>query len=323
MFDVEEKEISSEEKAQPRGRRLIDRYKKNYAIPSEAPVTEEMVLDHWELEKNLTEELLASDSENRWEVFDRCYTELYSQIEWLNRYVDKDDSRDYEVRFSNWLHVIGEPPQKIYEVGSGKAGLISFLAQRGFECKATEVTIERGQSYADVIPNLHWGISDGIHLGEFEPAGQYEVVISNQVIEHLHPDDVRKHFIGSYAILKKGGRYIFSVPHQCAGPADISSIFGCNEPRGMHLHEYTYGELANICKDAGFSDISAVLSLPVKVAKMTKGLFKPMPSGLYLHYSQALENVLLFLPPSGLRRKMAKLMRLLLFDPCIFMVATR
>ena len=70
---------------EPRGRELIHRYKQNYSIPDEADVSEEMILRHWDLEKKLTRELLDSRPENRWEVFDRCYSILYKELDWLNR----------------------------------------------------------------------------------------------------------------------------------------------------------------------------------------------------------------------------------------------
>jgi hypothetical protein len=71
---------------EPMGQELIDRYKKNYNIPTDAEITEEMILAHWELEKRLTKELLASNPENR-EVFERCYSTLYGELWWLNKFI--------------------------------------------------------------------------------------------------------------------------------------------------------------------------------------------------------------------------------------------
>lgn len=41
----------------------------------------------------------------------------------------------------------------------------------------------------------------------------------DQVVEHLHPDDLASHFKGVAAILKTKGRYIFATPHSSVGPA--------------------------------------------------------------------------------------------------------
>ena len=66
------------------GPELVRRYKANYGIPDLAPITEEMVLHHWALERRLTTELLSSEPACRWQVFERCYSTLYSELPWLN-----------------------------------------------------------------------------------------------------------------------------------------------------------------------------------------------------------------------------------------------
>jgi cyclopropane fatty-acyl-phospholipid synthase-like methyltransferase len=154
---------------EPRGQKLIDRYKRNYHIPTDAKVTEEMILAHWELEKRLTKELLQSNSENRWEVFERCYTTLYDELWWLNQFTGTGSTISPSQRYKNWIELVGQPPKKIYEIGSGKGTLIAHLASCGFECRATEITHERGKKYVSEHSNLSWGISDGVHLERFEP----------------------------------------------------------------------------------------------------------------------------------------------------------
>lgn len=302
---------------EPRGQELITRYKRNYAIPDEAPVTEEMILGHWELEKRLTRELMASRPEERWEVFDRCYSELYGTLDWLSRLTQTDDEAGSTWRNQVWASLIGRPPQRIYEVGSGKARLITWLAGQGYTCRATEVTRERGQVYAQTDPNLSWGTSDGIHLDRFEEPGSYEVIISDNVIEHLHPDDVVEHFRGALKLLAPGGRYIFCTPHKCAGPSDISSVFGRGRPEGMHLREYTAGELAETCRRAGFCKAQAALVLPSRLGRV----LKPKTRTGYLPYLRMLESLLLLLPESEIRRKAARSLKPALFPSSIFMVA--
>ncbi len=70
---------------EPRGKRLVERYRANYGDLPDGEITEEMVLRHWELEKKLTRELLESSEDQRWDVTERCYTRLYGELDWLNR----------------------------------------------------------------------------------------------------------------------------------------------------------------------------------------------------------------------------------------------
>ena len=294
---------------EPRGTELISRYKANYNIDDTASVTEEMILRHWYLEKELRDELLNSTPENRWNIFENAYTKLYQELDWLNKLTDKNDDA-HSAQFNLWHQVIGSPPQRIYEIGSGKGELISYLAQQGFECKATEITQERGEKWNDSSTNLKWGSSDGIHLAEFEPTEYYDVVLSNQVVEHMHPDDVLTHFEHVFKLLKPGGRYILSTPHLADGPADVTRVFGYGEAMGMHLKEYTYAELNTLLKQAGFT-CSAVLRLPKGLRRVFN--FKPVSSRLYLQYLVFLEKLLLSIRNHAVRVRTTKAAKVMLF----------
>ncbi|MCK4236447.1 MAG: class I SAM-dependent methyltransferase, partial [Candidatus Krumholzibacteria bacterium] len=308
---------------EPRGQELIDRYKRNYNIPAGADVKEEMILAHWELEKRLAKQLLESDREKRWVTFERCYSALYGELKWLNQLINTVTTISPSELYSEWIQLIGQPPQKVYEVGSGKGEMIAYLASCGFECRATEITRERGQRHATENHSLSWGLSDGIHLDKFETPDSYDAVISNQVIEHLHPDDLYDHFKGVLSILIDGGRYIFCSPHRFLGPSDISAVFKQDKLLGMHLKEYTYRELAELLSRAGFKEIYAVLIIPSKVKKVFGGAVKPRASNFYLGYLKFLETLISTLPRQALRRKAAKLSRLILFATGIFMAARK
>ncbi|WP_048118526.1 class I SAM-dependent methyltransferase [Methanosarcina vacuolata] len=303
---------------EPRGQELIDRYKKNYHMSAEDDITEEMILKHWNLEKTLTSEILKSNSENRWEITDRCYTTLYRELWWLNKFTNSNNNISPSIKYKNIIEILGYPPKKIYEIGSGKAELITYLASCGFECKATEITRERGGKYASEVPNLSWGISDGIHLNKFEKSGSYDVVISDQVIEHLHPDDIIEHFKNVNSILSSEGKYIFITPHKHMGPADISRVFKCEKPFGMHLKEYTYKELKNSLEKAGFKDIYGVFHIPNTLTQLTGVYIKPKVSSIYLTYSCAVEQLISLLPYKTRRKAM-----IFFFVPDIFMIAQK
>ena len=315
---------------EPRGNKLIFRYKKNYNIPAEADITEKMILTHWELEKELTSELLQSKPEERWETFDRCYTRLYSELKWLNQFSDQANSISPQKRFREWLNTIGSSPKIVYEIGSGKGDLISYLAQNGFKCKATEITRERGQKHlTDSYSNLSWGISDGVHLEKFESPKTYDIIISNQVIEHIHPEDLKTHFEGAHCILKEGGKYVFSTPHCYTGPHDVSRVFGHNEPKGMHLKEYLYSELSEVTNRAGFSRIyCAFTPKSIHTLLISLGfekLVKAHSLGVqYLQLQIFIEKLLSLIPNYKSRYLCVKLLKkVYIFSDNIYLVAEK
>lgn len=319
---------------EPRGIELITRYKRNYSIPNEVQITEDMVLAHWELEKDLTKELLESNSENRWEVFERAYTKLYSKLQQQNPLLQenrqtletKDENLD---KYETWIQIIGSPPKKIYEIGSGRGEMIAYFAQCGFECKATEITKERGSKYVtEASPCLSWGNSDGVHLDNFEQTEFYDLVVSNQVIEHLHPEDLIVHFKSAYKILIKQGRYIFTTPHCHTGPHDISAIFGYDNPKGMHLKEYTYKELSDSLKLAGYKYIYCAVPAKIKKILSVLGIKKEEQitaiGVFYLNMMLMVENILFAIPIKKVRRFFSRLLRkVYLFADNIFLVAQK
>jgi SAM-dependent methyltransferase len=249
----------------------VSRYRKNYDLGPE--VGPDHVQRHLNLEFALTQQLLASTPTSRWKVFYDCYTTLYKELPWLNK---TPDEADETVRpdLLSWCSLLGSNA-KIFEVGSGQARLLKYLVSVGHSCVATEITPERGSKHFDKGDGLVWHITDGIHLAEFEEKRSYDFIISSQVVEHLHPDDLIDHFKNARMILKSGGEYIFDTPHRGAGPHDLSLVFGLDFAVFMHLKEYTFLELRSALRAAGFKTIRAIFS--------TSGL-RPRRSASYLEY---------------------------------------
>ena len=289
-----------------------------------------MIIAHWELEKQLLKNILESTPENRWEVFESSYSTLYREMEWLNRFEDKAIKLPPAKRFRDWLALIDQFPKgaRIYEIGSGRGELISFLAECGFICTATEITRQRSKTWNFDNPNLSWNITDGIHLDRFENPCSYEIVISNQVIEHFHPDDLMEHFKGVLAILSPNGKYIFATPHSALSLGGLYWALKLEET-GLHLKEYTYAELKHSLTEAGFKNISAVFRLPAStpalatISKLLGPFAKTRASRLYTIYLSLIEKLFLILPRKLLKSKRTRLPYLLLFYTDIFIVAEK
>ncbi len=294
---------------------LVARYKRKFGLAPGYPLNESMVLQHWDLERQLARELLDSRREDRWSVFERCYTALYRNCPWLNDAVDTAGQND-DAEFGHFLTLLKGAPE-VYEVGSGKARLLTYLARHGHRCVATEVTRERGERWAGADAGITWRCCDGVNLAEFEPRDRYDAVVSTHVIEHFHPDDVLPHMQNVHAILKPGGRYVLSMPHKHAGPMDLSEVFGLDEPICMHLREYTWAETEAALRKAGFTRMEAVYVAPMALRRR---LPIHVASRAYLSYVKAVESALGALPFT-IRRKLRKLGQLYLFRPEVFMVA--
>jgi 2-polyprenyl-3-methyl-5-hydroxy-6-metoxy-1,4-benzoquinol methylase len=300
--------MSSVAPAPPSGDVLLRRYRTNYGLADDITLSTEQVLFHLDLERTLTDELRASSPDTRRATFERCYSELYRQLPWLAPTGAPQDT-------GQWTAVLGPPPLRIHEVGSGSGALARGLAKLGYVVEATEITRERGNS--DEAPNLSWTTTDGVHVEQFALNGPYDVVLSDQVVEHLHPDDVVRHFAGCRQVLRRGGRLLFRTPHAFTGPHDVSRIFGFREPVGMHLREYTVTELRSHLHAAGFRRVTAVLPLP-PLARL--GGPVAVPSRTYLWGLLAIEWLMRPLSPARRRRATQRLPSPL--RPRIFLLAT-
>ncbi len=233
----------------------VARYRSNYNLGPE--IGREHVVRHVELEGALTRQLLESSPENRWSVFENAYDTLYKELGWLNQ---AEDPVDDEIRFAAWRKLLPKP-SRVFEIGSGKAELLKYLSRLGHTCVATEITRERGAVHAQDAEGLQWRTTDGVHLDRFEPPGAYDVVLSTQVVEHLHPDDLVTHFASARTLLAPGGVYIFDTPHRGSGPHDLSRPLGLDRAAFMHLKEYDYAELSARLRQAGYSSLQAVVSM--------------------------------------------------------------
>jgi SAM-dependent methyltransferase len=112
------------------------------------------------------------------------------------------------------------------------------------------------------------------------PPESVDVAYSNQLMEHLHPDDAREQLQGICRALRPGGVYICITPNRLNGPHDVSQHFG-SEATGFHLKEYTVGELTRLFREVGFRKVQALVG--------RRGAFVPVPVAPVIAGEKALE----------------------------------
>ncbi len=289
----------------------VARYRSIYSLGE--GVNAEHVIQHEGLERRLTARLIASSPDTRWAVFEEAYSTLYRELPWLNA---KEDEQSLTARVKSWGFLV-RPGTRVYEVGSGKAHLLRFLASIGCDCVATEITRERGQSHYHSGDSVTWRNCDGVNLSRFEGAEQYNFVVSTQVLEHLHPDDVPIHLREVRSLLKSNGQYIFDTPHASAGPHDLSKVFNLPAANYMHLQEYTWIELTELLKKAGYSRIQAVFALPRLCGKGF--IWRSSLYWRYMLFWDWLEHFFGLRPAA--RRRLRRVLRLLFVPTNIWVAA--
>jgi SAM-dependent methyltransferase len=268
-----------------------------------------MVQHHMDLEYRLTQTLLSSLPEDRPKVWASSYDQLYRDLPWLAASSASNKGGEE----ANYRHLLKLIPvgSRVIEIGSGAGSLAIYLNKAGRSCVATEITSERGVRDAG---GVSWHNTDGVHLAEFESAASYDYVLSMQVIEHLHPEDVETHFRGALALLRPSGQYLFTTPHAFFGPADLSAVFSLDRPHFMHLKEYTHRELGAIARRAGFHTVEAVYLPPLAIRRILP--FVVHSRWLY-RYLRPVEAV------CSRFRVPHSILRALLFHRDVFLIATK
>jgi len=258
--------------------------------------SEERVSSHYTVEKALAERLRNSTREQRRHLYSEVYDELFRMVPDHSQLLTIADPVKQDRKATRQALALSQfvTKQSIFlEVGPGDCALAMKMAERVAKVYAVDVSAEITKR-AKLPANFELILSDGSSVPV--PANSVDVAYSDQVMEHLHPDDALEQLGNIWRALKPGGIYICVTPNRLTGPHDISRYF-TEDPTGFHLKEYSTTDLVNVLKSAGFRK--------VEVPVPAKGRFLPIPC-LPLHATRhlvvpslpamALESVLERLP---------------------------
>jgi SAM-dependent methyltransferase len=249
--------------------------KRNQRTPDE-------IREHYEIEKRLANRLRNSTAEERQTLYTSLYDELFRSVHHHPQLTIKSSPEEsirkvaYEIRH---LQPFLTRETTFLEIGPGDCALSFEVAKRVKTIYAVDVSeeITKNVSYP---PNFKLILSDGASIPV--PAGSVDVAYSNQLMEHLHPDDALNQLHNIYNALAPGGIYICVTPNRLNGPHDVSMYFD-TVATGFHLKEYTVTELSHLFQTSGFSKMRVLVSiknirvflpvLPVKICEEMLSLF--------------------------------------------------
>lgn len=246
--------------------------------------------NHYAVELELAARLRATPPEARGTAYTAVYDELFQRVPEHPQLRIEPWRREQIVR--QRLQFVGKfcrPDGVLLEIGTGD-GMFSMLASdRVGRVIGVDVSSEILR-LASARPNVEFQLTDGIHLS-IETAS-VDVAFSDQLMEHLHPDDAAAQLSEIARVLRPGGRYVCITPNRATGPHDVSGLFG-DETLGFHLREYASQELTDLFRQSGFGRVDYYAG--------GKGQYFPVPSPVL----ELLERTLLSLP-TGLRRRVRR-----------------
>jgi SAM-dependent methyltransferase len=134
------------------------------------------------------------------------------------------------------------PARRVLDIGAGN-GRFARAAAAAHWVVALEISSEAiAAMRAPAGAKDHPAICQASGLRLPFMAGSFDVVVSQDLIEHLHPGQLEPHLAEAYRVLAPGGRYLLHTPSRLQGSTSF----------GLHLREYQLRELRRAARACGF-----------------------------------------------------------------------
>jgi ubiquinone/menaquinone biosynthesis C-methylase UbiE len=253
--------------------------------------TPEQISEHYTLEKELAAQLRNASKTDRAHLYTHLYDQLFQKIPHHPQHTRKQDAQASQQEIDRKMNLVArylQPDTQYLEVGPGDCQFAFAVAPRVKKVYAVDVSSEITKN-PDLPTNFELILSDGCTVPV--PENSISVAYSNQLMEHLHPDDSYEQLGELHRALQPGGVYICITPNRLAGPHDVSKYF---DPvaTGFHLQEYTNQELHQLFRKIGFSKIITYMGgkgtyvrCPYLLAVLVESFLKLLP--FKLRYSVA------------------------------------
>lgn len=243
----------------------------------------EQIKEHYEIEKQLAQRLHDSTSQERKTLYTVVYDELFQQVPHHPQLNTKSSPQYQATKAARELRKLRGFLHKdscFIEIGPGDCALSLVVAQSVGQVYAIDVSQEITKGLA-LPPNFKLILSDGSSI-PLSP-NSVNVAYSNQLMEHLHPDDALEQLQNIYNALAPTGVYICITPNRLNGPHDISQYFD-SVATGFHLKEYTVTELSDLFRAVGFAKVRVYIYikgmrifLPTAPIKLCEALLGRLP----------------------------------------------
>jgi SAM-dependent methyltransferase len=228
------------------------------SIARDEPRTAEELFEDYSTEKELAARLRAAAAAERARLYSSLYDEMYRRTPRHPQLRKKASAAETAAAVARQMGLVRpflRADTVFLEVGPGDCALSFAAAGVARQVYAADVSaaITAG---AVAPPNFRLILSDGVSIPV--PPGSVDVAYSNQLMEHLHPDDAVAQLDGIARALRPGGVYLCVTPNRVSGPHDISKYFS-DVATGFLLKEYTFAELRALLRAVGFATVTPYL----------------------------------------------------------------
>jgi len=213
--------------------------------------TPDQLWEQYQIEKQLAAKLRNASKTERRKLYSEAYDELFRRVPHHLQLARKVSSAERTKSVQMQLDLLRRfltPDTCFLEIGAGDCALSLHLAEHVRQVYALDVS-ETISKESHVPANFRLILSDGVSVPV--PPGSVTVAYSNQLMEHLHPEDAAEQLANIVKGIATGGIYVCVTPNLLTGPHDISRYFD-DTATAFHLKEYTNTELRRLFLNAGF-----------------------------------------------------------------------
>lgn len=237
-------------------------YPRLAAFSREIGIPAEALVQAFEIEKAFHEAVLAEpDPARRRELIRDVYTAvhpIYGKTE--QPYDPSRNMQNWLIQRlrSLWAH------RSVLDIGCGRGDLLRGIAERLPHGRLMGVDASEAMLPRDV-EGIEFVAADII---SFEVSEPFDVVVSQNVTEHVPPVDLDEHLRSVRRALRPGGTFVLLMPHRLFGPSDVTRIIDNSYSNrlpamGTHLNESTNREMMAALRGHGFHRFRPVAGLPL------------------------------------------------------------
>jgi SAM-dependent methyltransferase len=240
----------------------------------------EQILEHYVIEKELAERLRNAPAEERPTLYRQVYEELFRRVPHHPLTENAPEDPETVAERGGLLRGFLSPGSTYLEIGPGSGSVARLIQPHASRVFLVDVT-DAGLRGSELPPRTEFFFSDGLSVPV--PRESIDLAFSDQVMEHLHPDDALSQLRQIYDAMKPAGRYVCFTPSRLTGPHDISRGFD-ETATGLHLKEYTIRELNQLFRSTGFSSTFVLaggrgryFKVPTRLAGSIEMLLESLP----------------------------------------------
>ncbi len=217
--------------------------------PNPPVAIQEILIDHYLQEKRLCEEIRRLDRNDplRTKLFGEVYAVAHAaHKKYLEAGFLKPDYKN-KLQLGSYADKLYKTRGSMLELGCGNGHLLKVMKDLGWNY--TGVDIDTKYVLDEVKANVKQA-----DILFYKDQNKYDLIVIEQVLEHILSQDCIYFLSNLYGMLKEGGYLVSCTPNRLNGPHDVSGWFlplGA-KAEGTHFNEMTLAEVILAMKEAGF-----------------------------------------------------------------------